>query len=87
MLPSVDGIDVCRQIRAESGVPIVMLTAKTDTVDVVLGLESGADDYIVKPFKSKELIARVDQLLDQWQDRARCSWFHGVSGDQLYFRH
>jgi two-component system, OmpR family, response regulator MtrA len=59
MLPTVDGIDVCRQIRAESGVPIVMLTAKTDTVDVVLGLESGADDYIVKPFKSKELIARV----------------------------
>src|SRR6516162_2045374 len=47
MLPGSDGIDVCRQIRAESGVPIVMLTAKTDTVDVVLGLESGADDYIV----------------------------------------
>src|ERR1700735_5017521 len=58
MLPTVDGIDVCRQIRAESGVPIVMLTAKTDTVDVVLGLESGADDYILKPFKSKELVAR-----------------------------
>ena len=53
MLPGADGIDVCRQIRAESGVPIVMLTAKTDTVDVVLGLESGADDYIVKPFKSE----------------------------------
>src|SRR5215831_442584 len=48
MLPGMDGIDVCRQIRAESGVPIVMLTAKSDTVDVVLGLESGADDYIVK---------------------------------------
>jgi two-component system response regulator MtrA len=59
MLPGLDGIDVCRQIRTESGVPIVMLTAKSDTVDVVLGLESGADDYIVKPFKSKELIARV----------------------------
>ena len=57
MLPGSDGIDVCRQIRAESGVPIVMLTAKTDTVDVVLGLESGADDYIMKPFKSKELVA------------------------------
>jgi two-component system response regulator MtrA len=56
MLPGIDGIDVCRQIRTESGVPIVMLTAKSDTVDVVLGLESGADDYIVKPFKSKELI-------------------------------
>src|SRR5215213_8508762 len=51
MLPGKDGIDVCRQIRAESGVPIVMLTAKSDTVEVVVGLESGADDYVVKPFK------------------------------------
>src|ERR1700758_4279131 len=59
MLPGSDGIDVCRQIRAESGVPIVMLTAKSDTVDVVLGLESGADDYVVKPFKPKELVARI----------------------------
>ena len=59
MLPGKDGLDVCREIRAESGTPIVMLTAKSDTVDVVLGLESGADDYIVKPFKPKELIARV----------------------------
>ena len=59
MLPGKDGIDVCKEIRAESGVPIVMLTAKGDTVDVVVGLESGADDYIVKPFKPKELIARV----------------------------
>ncbi|WP_210440253.1 MtrAB system response regulator MtrA [Nocardioides xinjiangensis] len=59
MLPGKDGIDVCKEIRAESGVPIVMLTAKGDTVDVVVGLESGADDYIVKPFKPKELIARI----------------------------
>jgi len=59
MLPGLDGIEVCRRIRAESGVPIVMLTAKTDTVDVVVGLESGADDYVVKPFKPKELVARV----------------------------
>jgi two-component system response regulator MtrA len=59
MLPGKDGIEVCRQIRLQSGVPIVMLTAKTDTVDVVLGLESGADDYVVKPFKPKELVARV----------------------------
>src|SRR5690606_15384145 len=59
MLPGADGIDVARRIRAESGVPIVMLTAKSDTIDVVLGLESGADDYIVKPFKPKELVARV----------------------------
>ncbi len=59
MLPGKDGIEVCRDIRSESGVPIVMLTAKGDTVDVVLGLESGADDYIVKPFKPKELVARI----------------------------
>ena len=59
MLPGRDGIDVCRAIRAESGVPIVMLTARSDTVDVVVGLESGADDYIVKPFKPKELVARI----------------------------
>jgi two-component system response regulator MtrA len=59
MLPGRDGIDVCRSIRAESGVPIVMLTAKTDTVDIIVGLESGADDYIVKPFKPKELVARI----------------------------
>jgi len=59
MLPGKDGIEVCREIRGESGVPIVMLTAKGDTVDVVLGLESGADDYIVKPFKPKELVARI----------------------------
>ena len=70
MLPGVDGIDVCRQIRAESGVPIVMLTAKTDTVDVVVGLESGADDYVMKPFKSKELVARVRARLRRKDDTA-----------------
>ncbi len=59
MLPGTGGIDVCREIRQESGVPIVMLTAKNDTVDIVVGLESGADDYVVKPFKPKELVARV----------------------------
>lgn len=59
MLPGMNGIDICRAIRKESTVPIVMLTAKTDTVDVVLGLESGADDYVPKPFKAKELVARV----------------------------
>jgi two-component system, OmpR family, response regulator MtrA len=59
MLPGKDGIEVCREVRAESGVPIVMLTARSDTVDVVVGLESGADDYVVKPFKPKELVARI----------------------------
>lgn len=68
MLPGRDGIDVCRSIRAESGTPIVMLTAKSDTVDVVVGLESGADDYIVKPFKPKELIARIRARIRRNED-------------------
>ena len=59
MLPGRDGVDVCRDIRALSGVPIVMLTAKSDTRDVVQGLEAGADDYVAKPFKVKELLARI----------------------------
>ncbi|MFT4214525.1 MAG: MtrAB system response regulator MtrA [Microbacterium sp.] len=59
MLPGMDGIEICTLIRGESGVPIIMLTARTDTADVVRGLESGADDYIVKPFNPKELVARI----------------------------
>ncbi len=59
MLPGIDGVEVCRQIRAVSGVPVVMLTARSDTVDIVAGLEAGADDYVVKPFKPKELVARI----------------------------
>jgi two-component system response regulator MtrA len=68
MLPGRDGIDICRAIRAESGTPIVMLTAKSDTVDVVVGLESGADDYIVKPFKPKELVARIRARMRRTDD-------------------
>jgi len=59
MLPGLDGIEVCTRIREFSGVPIIMLTAKGDTTDVVKGLESGADDYVVKPFNPKELVARI----------------------------
>jgi two-component system response regulator MtrA len=59
MLPGMDGIEVCSRIREESGVPIIMLTAKSDTVDVVGGLEAGADDYVVKPFNRSELVARI----------------------------
>jgi two-component system, OmpR family, response regulator MtrA len=59
MLPGKDGIDVCRAIREVSGVPIVMLTARSDSQDIVTGLESGADDYIVKPIKNEELLARI----------------------------
>ncbi len=68
MLPGLSGLDVCRAIRAESGTPIIMLTAKSDTVDVVLGLESGADDYVVKPFKPKELVARMRARLRHHDD-------------------
>ncbi|MGV8970194.1 MAG: MtrAB system response regulator MtrA [Microbacteriaceae bacterium] len=63
MLPGMDGIEVCARIREDSGVPIIMLTAKGDTSDVVKGLESGADDYVVKPFNPKELVARIKTRL------------------------
>lgn len=63
MLPGSDGFALCREIRARSPLPILMLTAKTDTVDVVVGLESGADDYVTKPFVTKELVARIRALL------------------------
>ena len=59
MLPELNGIDVCRRIRQVSNVPIIMITAKSETFDKVLGLELGADDYIVKPFDTKEVIARI----------------------------
>jgi two-component system, OmpR family, response regulator MtrA len=70
MLPGMDGIEVCRAIRAEDDVPIVMLTAKSDTADVVRGLESGADDYVPKPFKPAELVARVRARLRPGEKRA-----------------
>ncbi len=63
MLPALDGYEVCREIRRESRVPIIMLSAKSDTVDVVVGLELGADDYVTKPFDMAELVARVRAAL------------------------
>ncbi|MBC6795232.1 MtrAB system response regulator MtrA [Corynebacterium macclintockiae] len=71
MLPGMNGIDVCKAVREHSTVPIVMLTARTDTVDVVLGLESGADDYVHKPFKPKELVARVRARLRRTPEEAQ----------------
>ncbi|WP_074309267.1 response regulator transcription factor [Micromonospora cremea] len=63
MLPGLDGLEVCREIRRTSQVPILMLTARTDTLDVVVGLECGADDYLRKPFDLPELVARVRSVL------------------------
>ena len=67
MLPGIDGYQVCREIRAKSDVPIIMLSAKGEVDDKVLGLELGADDYILKPFDSKELVARVKAVLRRFQ--------------------
>ncbi|EOT28764.1 hypothetical protein C805_00285 [Eubacterium sp. 14-2] len=67
MLPGIDGYQVCREIRAKSGLPIIMLSAKGEIFDKVLGLELGADDYIMKPFDSKELVARVKAVLRRYQ--------------------
>lgn len=67
MLPGIDGYQVCREIRKDSNVPIIMLSAKGETFDKVLGLELGADDYMIKPFDSKELVARVKAVLRRYQ--------------------
>ena len=67
MLPGIDGYQVCREIRAKSNVPIIMLSAKGEIFDKVLGLELGADDYIMKPFDSKEMVARVKAVLRRFQ--------------------
>jgi two-component system response regulator MtrA len=80
MLPGMDGIDICRAIRQDSGVPIVMLTARGDTVDVVVGLEAGADDYIVKPFKPKELVARIRARVRRHEDSSTA---HLAIGDLI----
>ena len=69
MLPSMDGYQVCAEIRKESKVPIIMLTAKGETFDKVLGLELGADDYVVKPFDPKELVARVKAVLRRYDTK------------------
>lgn len=70
MLPEMDGYQVCREIRQKSKIPIIMLSAKAEVFDKVLGLELGADDYIVKPFDSKELVARVKAVLRRFQPSA-----------------
>lgn len=89
MLPGIDGYQVCREIRTRSNVPIIMLSAKGEVFDKVLGLELGADDYIMKPFDAKELVARVKAVLRRYQaaprvedaaeDKGKCVEYPGIS--------
>lgn len=69
MLPGMDGNDICRELRKTSDIPVIMLTARTDTLDKVLGLELGADDYIAKPFEPKEVLARVKAVLRRFESK------------------
>lgn len=87
MLPGIDGYQVCRDIRSRSNTPIIMLSAKGEVFDKVLGLELGADDYIIKPFDSKELVARVKAVLRRYQpvkaaspseDKGKCVTYPGI---------
>ena len=87
MLPGIDGYQVCREIRSKSNTPIIMLSAKGEVFDKVLGLELGADDYILKPFDAKELVARVKAVLRRYQpvkaeepaaDRGKCVEYPGI---------
>ncbi|MCP1100893.1 two-component system response regulator ResD [Aequitasia blattaphilus] len=71
MLPGIDGYQVCREIRTSSSVPIIMLSAKGEVFDKVLGLELGADDYLIKPFDTKELVARVKAVLRRFQNQGQ----------------
>ena len=73
MLPDIDGFEVCRQLRTKSNVPILMLTARKEDIDKILGLELGADDYFTKPFNPRELVARVKAILRRYQTGVRSS--------------
>lgn len=83
MMPEMDGNQVCREIRKTSDVPIIMLTAKGETFDKVLSLELGADDYIVKPFEPKELIARIKAILRRSDSKNRMSYGECITYDKL----
>lgn len=88
MLPGIDGYQVCREVRTKSNTPIIMLSAKGEVFDKVLGLELGADDYIIKPFDSKEMVARVKAVLRRYQtarneqqsaDKSKCVSYPGIT--------
>lgn len=83
MLPGLDGWQICREIRKTSNVPIIMLTAKSETFDKVLGLELGADDYITKPFESKEVVARIKAVLRRSSENDKAENAKEVNYDKL----
>lgn len=83
MLPELDGWQVCREIRKKSEVPIIMLTAKSETFDKILGLELGADDYVTKPFDTKEIIARIKAVLRRSNDNEKQNKIAEVRFDKL----
>ena len=85
MLPGIDGYQVCRQLRQESDVPVIMLSAKGEVFDKVLGLELGADDYMIKPFDSKELVARVKAVLRRYHVRPERSSGAEQSGEYVEY--
>ncbi len=83
MLPKLDGWQVCREIRKTSEVPIIMLTAKSETFDKILGLELGADDYVIKPFDTKEVVARIKAVLRRSNDNDKQNQVDEVRYDKL----
>jgi|TARA_B110000263_G_C15296508_1_gene505793 DNA-binding response OmpR family regulator len=85
MLPGIDGLDVCRQIRKTSTLPIIMLTAKVEEIDRIIGLEIGADDYVTKPFSMPELIARIKALLrrSSTTDQVKSTELESLISDDL----
>ncbi len=83
MLPELDGWQVCREIRKQSEVPIIMLTAKGETFDKILGLELGADDYVTKPFETKEVVARIKAVLRRANDKEKQNAVEEVKYDKL----
>ena len=87
MIPEVDGLDVCRELRKTSGVPIIMITARGEEIDRVVGLELGADDYVTKPFSVRELMARIKAVLRRAQsgegEHAPATLLHGPGGLQM----
>ncbi len=82
MLPGVDGLEICRQVRRESSIPIIMLTARGDDIDRIVGLEIGADDYLTKPFNPRELVARVKAVLRRYNPNSSLDGDKGSAHDK-----